>query len=144
MKMKGLVVVSTLILVAASHVGESRWMGDDVTVESTVTCEATYGFLPCSTSIWGLLFLIVVYNILLSMAGQYVGEGSNLFFQIIGPGVVGGSVFQFLGSIPRLVVLLGQFFNFLFFSFFSKIITPSLLKELTYACIIYIYIYLNF
>lgn len=104
--MKGIVVVSTLILILARQVAESRWIRDEVVVESTVTCEATYGFLPCSTSVWGLLFLIVVYNILLSMAGQYVGKGSDLFFQIIGPGVVGGSVFQFLGSIPRLIVLL--------------------------------------
>ncbi|GFP79734.1 nudix hydrolase 15 mitochondrial [Phtheirospermum japonicum] len=74
--------------------------------ESTITCEPIYGFLPCSTNVWGLLFLIVVYEILLSIGGQYVANGSNLFFQIIGPGVFGASLFQFLGTIPQIVLVL--------------------------------------
>ncbi|KAK4386568.1 Sodium/calcium exchanger NCL2 [Sesamum angolense] len=73
---------------------------------STVTCEPIYGFLPCSTNVWGLLFLIVVYEILLSLGGQYVANGSNLFFQIIGPGVFGASLFQFLGTVPQIVLVL--------------------------------------
>ncbi|KAH6795384.1 hypothetical protein C2S51_036370 [Perilla frutescens var. frutescens] len=123
-------VVSSLILVLASHLAYSRSISDDHHVElvsdggvadsgssrsflrwrlsaTTETCEPTYGFLPCSSNAWGLLFMIVVYEILLSIAAQYVAAGSNLFFQIIGPGVVGGSVFQFLGTIPQLVLVLG-------------------------------------
>ncbi|KAG8365522.1 hypothetical protein BUALT_Bualt18G0113700 [Buddleja alternifolia] len=73
---------------------------------STVTCEPIYGFLPCSTNVWGLLFLIVVYEILLSVGGQYVANGSNLFFQIIGPGVFGASLFQFLSTTPQIVLVL--------------------------------------
>lgn len=73
---------------------------------TTETCEPTYGFLPCSTNVWGLLFLIVVYEMLLSFGGKYVGKGSELFFQIIGPGIFGGSLFQFLGTIPQIVIVL--------------------------------------
>ncbi|GER24467.1 RNA helicase family protein, partial [Striga asiatica] len=70
------------------------------------TCEPTYGFLPCSSNAWGLLFLIVVYEILLSIGGRYVGMGSELFFQMIGPGIFGASLFQLLGTIPQIVLLL--------------------------------------
>ncbi|EYU43357.1 hypothetical protein MIMGU_mgv1a003865mg [Erythranthe guttata] len=70
------------------------------------TCDPIYGFLPCSTNLWGLLFLIVVYEILLSIGGQYVVNGSTLFFQITGPGVFGGSLFQLLGTIPQVVMVL--------------------------------------
>ncbi|KAL7142629.1 hypothetical protein ABFS83_08G136700 [Erythranthe nasuta] len=70
------------------------------------TCDPIYGFLPCSTNLWGLLFLIVVYEILLSIGGQYVVNGSILFFQITGPGVFGGSLFQLLGTIPQVVMVL--------------------------------------
>ncbi|CAA0817834.1 sodium/calcium exchanger family protein / calcium-binding EF hand family protein [Striga hermonthica] len=73
---------------------------------TTETCEPTYGFLPCSSNAWGLLFLIIVYEILLSIGGRYVGMGSELFFQMIGPGIFGASLFHFLGTIPQIVLLL--------------------------------------
>ncbi|KAK6149980.1 hypothetical protein DH2020_017505 [Rehmannia glutinosa] len=73
---------------------------------ATETCEPIYGFLPCSTNVWGLLFLIVVYEILLSLGGKYVAIGSDLFFQITGPGLFGASLFQFLGTIPQIVLVL--------------------------------------
>ncbi|KAL0321274.1 UNVERIFIED_CONTAM: Sodium/calcium exchanger NCL2 [Sesamum radiatum] len=114
-----------LLLLLVSHVAHSRLIrknlelvSDGVDSErtpsflewrswaSTVTCEPIYGFLPCSTNVWGLLFLILVYEILLSLGGQYVANGSNLFFQIIGPGVFGASLFQFLGTIPQIVLIL--------------------------------------
>ncbi|KZV51104.1 hypothetical protein F511_01896 [Dorcoceras hygrometricum] len=73
---------------------------------SAETCEPIYGFLPCSDNAWGLLFLIVVYEILLSIGGQYVAAGSEKFFEIIGPGVFGASLFQFLGTFPQIVIVL--------------------------------------
>ena len=85
--------------------------------ETTVTCEPVYGFLPCATNGLGLLFMIVVYIILLSFGGKYVAAGSDLWLQIIGPGVVGGSVFQFLGTIPQLVMMLCKY---LWISYFDK------------------------
>ncbi|KZV51103.1 hypothetical protein F511_01895 [Dorcoceras hygrometricum] len=75
---------------------------------SAETCEPVYGFLPCSTNAWGLLFLIVVYEILLSVGGQYVAAGSEKFFEVIGPGVFGASLFQFLGTFPQIIIVLAQ------------------------------------
>ncbi|KAG8385479.1 hypothetical protein BUALT_Bualt03G0049600 [Buddleja alternifolia] len=126
-KMKRLAIICLLILLA-SHVAYSRSVRGDLNLVSdgradeshegkpsfiewklsatTETCEPIYGFLPCSTNVWGLLFLIVVYEFLLSVGGRYVGTGSELFFEIIGPGVFGASLFQFLGTIPQIVLVL--------------------------------------
>ncbi|GFY91919.1 sodium/calcium exchanger family protein / calcium-binding EF hand family protein [Actinidia rufa] len=73
---------------------------------STVTCEPTYGFLPCTSVLWGQLFLILVYEFLLSLGDKYVGAGSDLFFDMIGPGIFGASLFHILGSIPVAVFML--------------------------------------
>ncbi|CAI9783707.1 unnamed protein product [Fraxinus pennsylvanica] len=74
---------------------------------STETCEPVYGILPCSSNVWGLLFLIVIYEILLSMGERYVANGSEQFFEIIGPGgIFGASLFQFLGAIPQIIIVL--------------------------------------
>lgn len=138
-KMKGYVVVLSLILLVASQLAYSRTIKDDLNLPSdereeysgssrsfvaasTVTCEPPYGILPCSDNVWGQLFLIVVYGILLSIGGQYASNGSDLFFQIIGPGFVGGSVFQFLGTIIQLIIMLGKN-NFPMFNFFLSIIS---------------------
>lgn len=126
--MKRLAIISLLLLLV-SHLAYSRSIREDLNLVSdgvdpeteskpsflewrlsaaTETCEPTYGFLPCSTNVWGLLFLIVVYEILLSQGGKYVGIGSELFFQITGPGIFGASLFQFLGTIPQIVLVLGE------------------------------------
>lgn len=75
---------------------------------STVTCEPAYGFLPCTTELWGLLFLIVVYQYLLSLGQKYVSAGSDLFFKAFGPGIFGASLFHFLGTIPQVTLILGK------------------------------------
>ncbi|PQM34904.1 uncharacterized protein Pyn_21330 [Prunus yedoensis var. nudiflora] len=72
----------------------------------TVTCEPVYGFLPCATSVWGLLFLIIVYEVLLSLADQYVSAGSELFFELFGTGIFGASAFHMLGMIPQVGLVL--------------------------------------
>lgn len=133
-KMKIFAIISLLLLVASDHLAHSRPISENtnslvcdgvddcgrsggsspsflewrLSASAVITCEPIYGFLPCSTNLWGLLFLIVVYEILLSIGGQYVANGSNLFFQIVGPGVVGGSLFQLLGTIPQIVLVLGK------------------------------------
>ncbi|KAK4399191.1 Sodium/calcium exchanger NCL1 [Sesamum angolense] len=124
-KMKRLAFISLLLLLV-SHLTHSRSIREDSNLAisddgesksssflewsylsaTTETCEPTYGFLPCSSNVWGLLFLIVVYEFLLSLGGKYVATGSNLFFQIIGPGIFGASLFQFLGTIPQIVLIL--------------------------------------
>ena len=66
---------------------------------STVTCEATYGLLPCTAEVWGQIFLIVVYEFFLSLGEQYVSAGSRLFFRMFRTGIFGASLFQILGSL---------------------------------------------
>lgn len=75
-------------------------------VSRTVTCEPIYGFLPCTTEIWGQLFLIVVYQYLLSLGEKYVSHGSDLFFKLTGPGIFGASLFFILGTFPQISLLL--------------------------------------
>lgn len=78
------------------------------TLVDTVTCEPIYGFLPCATSLWGLIFLVIVYEILLSLADQYVSKGSELFFELFGTGIFGASAFHMLGMIPQVGLVLGK------------------------------------
>lgn len=73
---------------------------------TTVSCEPPYGFLPCTTELPGLIFLVVVYQYLLSLGQKYVSEGSDLFFQTFGPGVFGASLFHFIGTIPQIALIL--------------------------------------
>ncbi|KAL2475269.1 sodium/calcium exchanger family protein/calcium-binding EF hand family protein [Abeliophyllum distichum] len=74
---------------------------------STENCEPVYGILPCSSNIWGLLFLIVIYELLLSVGERYVANGSEQLYELIGPGgIFGASLFQFLGTIPQIIIVL--------------------------------------
>lgn len=82
---------------------------DDLKAD-TVTCEPIYGFLPCATSFWGVLFMVIVYEILLYLANDYISRGSNLFFTMYGTGFFGASVFHILGTIPQVGIVLGNFF----------------------------------
>ncbi|KAH6825745.1 sodium/calcium exchanger family protein / calcium-binding EF hand family protein [Perilla frutescens var. hirtella] len=57
------------------------------------TCEQSYGFLPCTTSALGKLFLILVYGYLMFLAAMYLSTDSELLLEILGPGLVGGLFF---------------------------------------------------
>ncbi|KAJ0589685.1 hypothetical protein HanIR_Chr04g0189051 [Helianthus annuus] len=74
---------------------------------ATVTCELEYGFLPCTSGVWGRLFLIVVYQYLMSIGQSYISKGSNKFFSLIGPGIFGASLFHILANFPTLFIVLG-------------------------------------
>ncbi|XP_058201986.1 sodium/calcium exchanger NCL2-like [Rhododendron vialii] len=119
-------LILLLLLLSITHLGSSRIISltSDGAAESnstsrsstailklkltttTVTCEPVYGFLPCTTELWGQLFLIVVYEYLISLGNNYVSEGSELFFNMIGPGIFGASLFHILGTIPMVVLML--------------------------------------
>uniref|UniRef100_A0A7N2MBC0 Sodium/calcium exchanger membrane region domain-containing protein n=1 Tax=Quercus lobata TaxID=97700 RepID=A0A7N2MBC0_QUELO len=78
---------------------------------STSTCDQTYGFLPCTTSVMGNLFLMVVYGYLMYFAAMSLTEGSEHLMEILGPGIVGGLVLPILGALPdaMLVIVSGIF-----------------------------------
>jgi hypothetical protein len=88
-------------------------------------CDQTYGFLPCTTSVLGNLFLILVYGYFMFVAATYMSDGSELLLEILGPGIVGGLLLPILGAAPDSIIILGTFhysnfcfFFFLFFFFF--------------------------
>ncbi|KAK7841022.1 sodium/calcium exchanger NCL2 isoform X1 [Quercus suber] len=96
---------SNLISDVIDQISHSSILEVDVKA-TTVTCEPTYGFLPCTTKVWGQLFMIVVYEYLLSLAEKYVSSGTDLFFQMFGTGIFGASLFHILGTIPQVGLVL--------------------------------------
>ncbi|KAL4589041.1 hypothetical protein LXL04_001943 [Taraxacum kok-saghyz] len=69
-------------------------------------CEQMYGFLPCSETLLGHIFLIVVYEYLLYHGESYVASGGKRIFKILGPGIFGASAFHVLGFLPESLILL--------------------------------------
>ncbi|KAK9055926.1 hypothetical protein SSX86_027013 [Deinandra increscens subsp. villosa] len=82
--------------------------GNDIMVEAAaVTCEPPYGLLPCTSgSVWGRLFLIMVYQYLMALGQGYISNGSDKFFCLIGPGIFGASLFHILANFPMLFFIL--------------------------------------
>lgn len=70
------------------------------------TCEQTYGFMPCTSTALGNLFLILVYGYLMFMAATYLSAGSELLLEILGPGIVGGLFLPILGALPDAMLIL--------------------------------------
>ena len=79
-------------------------------VKAESTCEETYGFLPCTTTVLGNLFLIIVYGSLMFLAATYLSNGSELLLEILGPGIIGGLFLPILGALPDAMLILGQSF----------------------------------
>ncbi|XP_047319954.1 sodium/calcium exchanger NCL2-like [Impatiens glandulifera] len=71
-------------------------------------CVQFYGFLPCSYTPTGHLFLVVVYEYLLFHAESYVANGGKRIFKLQGPGFLGTSAFQVLGFLPEAIILLAS------------------------------------
>ncbi|KAI4333603.1 hypothetical protein L6164_018387 [Bauhinia variegata] len=69
-------------------------------------CAQMYGFLPCSSSIFGHLFLILVYEYLLFHGESLLAAGGEQIFKILGPGIFGASAFHLLGAFPESLILL--------------------------------------
>ncbi|GLT76338.1 hypothetical protein SLA2020_480070 [Shorea laevis] len=70
------------------------------------SCDQTYGFLPCTTTALGNLFLIIVYGYLMYLAATYLSNGSELLLQILGPGIIGGLFLPILGALPDALLIL--------------------------------------
>ncbi|KAM1278631.1 hypothetical protein TB2_030429 [Malus domestica] len=82
-------------------------------IDSTESsCEQLYGFLPCSNSVFGHVFLMIVYEYLLFHGESYLAAGGEQIFKILGPGVFGASAFHVIGALPESLLLLASgFFN---------------------------------
>ncbi|GMJ05286.1 Na+/Ca2+ exchanger [Hibiscus trionum] len=75
-------------------------------VSAEETCEQSYGFLPCTTTVLGNMFLIIVYGYLMYLAATYLSNGSELLLEILGPGIVGGLFLPMLGALPDAMLIL--------------------------------------
>lgn len=74
------------------------------------SCDETYGFLPCTTTVIGNLFLILAYGYLMFLAATYLSNGSELLLEILGPGIIGGLFLPILGALPDAMLILGKHF----------------------------------
>ncbi|GLU18101.1 hypothetical protein SLE2022_344190 [Rubroshorea leprosula] len=70
------------------------------------SCEQTYGFMPCTTTALGNIFLIIVYGYLMYLSATYLSKGSELLLEILGPGIIGGLFLPILGALPDAVLIL--------------------------------------
>ncbi|KAJ0044345.1 hypothetical protein Pint_04675 [Pistacia integerrima] len=68
-------------------------------------CKQTYGFMPCSTTALGNLFLIIVYGFLIFKAAKYLTNGSELL-ELLGSGILGNIVLPKLGGLPSAMLIL--------------------------------------
>lgn len=75
-------------------------------MDSYYCSEQMYGFLPCSSTLVGHFFLIVVYEYLLFQGESLVVSGGSRLFEILGPGVFGASAFPVLDPLPESVIVL--------------------------------------
>ncbi|XP_047334606.1 sodium/calcium exchanger NCL-like [Impatiens glandulifera] len=76
------------------------------TLFATESCEQTYGFLPCTTTVLGNIFLILIYGFLMFKAATYLSSGSELLLEILGPGIIGGLFLPMLGALPDAMLIL--------------------------------------
>ncbi|KAG0495898.1 hypothetical protein HPP92_000589 [Vanilla planifolia] len=69
-------------------------------------CEQTYGFMPCTTTVVGNLFLVLAYGFLMYKAATFLSGGSELLLEILGPGIVGVFFLPILGALPDALLIL--------------------------------------
>lgn len=73
---------------------------------SSSSCEGTYGFLPCTNTVVGNLFLLAAYGYLLFRAAGMLSEGSELLLTVLDAGLIGGLLLPILGALPDSILIL--------------------------------------
>ncbi|KAI4366060.1 hypothetical protein MLD38_021983 [Melastoma candidum] len=102
-----LLLVPSSVFVGARSVPSSL-ISDGISLPSATddTCDQTYGFMPCTTTWIGNLFLILVYGYLMYMSATFLSSGSELLLEILGPGIIGGLFLPMLGALPDALLIL--------------------------------------
>ncbi|WCJ30853.1 sodium/calcium exchanger family protein / calcium-binding EF hand family protein [Euphorbia peplus] len=75
---------------------------------SIISCEETYGFLPCTNTVVGNIFLILVYGSMMFFSAKMLSDGSEILLQILGPGIIGGLFLPLLGALPDSAIILAS------------------------------------
>ncbi|KAL2649699.1 hypothetical protein R1flu_017827 [Riccia fluitans] len=93
---------------SSSGVEQSKWdaLKEYLFVEDLTECEENYGIFPCSTSLGGNVFLLLVYGFCLLKAAQFLSEGSELLLTVLNPGLIGGLLLPILGATPDALLIL--------------------------------------
>ncbi|KAI3741264.1 hypothetical protein L1987_58935 [Smallanthus sonchifolius] len=71
-------------------------------------CEQTYGFMPCTTTVLGNVFLILGYGYLMFLAATYLSAGSELMLEILGLGIFSSLFLPILGALPDAMLILEE------------------------------------
>ncbi|KAI3509800.1 hypothetical protein L1887_25323 [Cichorium endivia] len=79
-----------------------------VSAEETESCRRSYGFMPCTTSIFGNLILLLIYNYFMKFAVSFLTSGSELLLHSLGTGVVGGVLVPIFGAAPQAIIILAS------------------------------------
>jgi Ca2+/Na+ antiporter len=74
---------------------------------TTAACKEGYGFLPCSTSLGGSIFLTLVYGAILMLGAQFIGDGGEamLELELCSPSIIGGVILPVLGAVPDAAII---------------------------------------
>ncbi|OWM73371.1 sodium/calcium exchanger NCL-like [Punica granatum] len=75
---------------------------------SSKSCDETYGFLPCTSTILGNVFLILVYGYMMFVSAKLLSDGSEILLQVLGPGIIGGLFLPILSSLPDAAIILAS------------------------------------
>jgi len=85
-----------------------NWPRRDLNLRSTSSCDETYGFMPCTATAVGNLFLMAVYGYLLYFSATLLTDGSELLLSVVGPGIIGGLILPILGALPDALLVLSK------------------------------------
>ncbi|KAK4741731.1 hypothetical protein SAY87_025319 [Trapa incisa] len=75
---------------------------------SSESCDETYGFLPCTSTVLGNVFLILVYSYLMFLSAKLLSDGSEILLEVLGPGIIGGLFLPILSSLPDAAIILAS------------------------------------
>lgn len=76
------------------------------------SCDASYGFLPCSTTPGGALFLVGAYGWLLLKGANLISDGGEALLDAgLAPSLVGGLVLPVMGALPDTLIVLASGFH---------------------------------
>ncbi|KAI3815036.1 hypothetical protein L1987_14688 [Smallanthus sonchifolius] len=104
------ILISFTVAAASRHITTTTNLVNDgilhLNPSELELCEQTYGFLPCTTTVLGNIFLISVYGYLMFCAATYLSAGSELMLEVLGPGIVGGLFLPILGALPDALLIL--------------------------------------
>lgn len=73
-------------------------------------CKQTHGggVMPCTTTVLGNVFLILVYGYLMFLSAKLLYQGSEILVELFSPGMTGGVFLPLLSALPDAIIILGK------------------------------------